>query len=67
PDTIYFLTDGAFDPKLAGVIQALNKDKQVTINTLAFIKEDPKYNEHLRKLAADNKGQYKLVKLKDLR
>ena len=66
PDTIYFLTDGAFDPKLAGVIQELNKNKTVVINTLAFIKEDPKYNEQLQQIARDHGGKYKLVTLKDL-
>ncbi len=66
PELIYFLTDGAFDPKLVEVIQELNKDRKVVINTLAFIRDDPKYIDQLRKMATDNKGQYKLVKEKDL-
>ncbi|MEI7766056.1 MAG: vWA domain-containing protein [Phycisphaerae bacterium] len=65
PEVIYFLTDGAFELQFLEIIQELNKEKKVTINTLAFIKEDPKYNERLRKLAADNNGQYKLIQPKE--
>ncbi len=66
PDQIFFLTDGAFDPKLAEIVTTLNKDQKVSISTLAFIKEDPRYNEQLHKMADENHGTYRLVKAKDL-
>ncbi|MEI7767621.1 MAG: VWA domain-containing protein [Phycisphaerae bacterium] len=66
PDQIFFLTDGAFDPKLAEIVTTLNKDQKVSISTLAFIKEDPRYNEQLHMMADENRGTYRLVKAKDL-
>jgi hypothetical protein len=66
PQLIYFLTDGAFDPKLFDVIRGINKDHKIRINTLAFVQSDPRYEEQLKKLATENGGVYKFVSEKDL-
>jgi len=66
PELIYFLTDGHFDPKLAEVVNRLNADKKVKINTLAFVNKEPSYEAQLQKMAADNGGKYKFVAEKDL-
>lgn len=67
PQVIYFLTDGNFDPKLVQVVDALNKDKKVRINTLAFVNGEPSYEEQLQKIAKDNGGKYLFVAEKDLK
>ncbi len=61
PQIIYFLTNGSFDPKLITEIQKLNKGKKVIIFTYAFFNHDPIFNEQLKKIAAENRGEYKLV------
>jgi hypothetical protein len=66
PQLIYFLTDGAFDPQLAGIVEHLNAHHKVRINTLAFVKTDSRYEEQLKALARDNGGIYKFVSEKDL-
>jgi hypothetical protein len=66
PELIYFLTDGHFDPALIGVIDRLNKDHKVRINTIAFVAHDPSYEQQLQDLAKRNGGVYKFVAAKDL-
>jgi hypothetical protein len=66
PDTIYFLTDGAFDPKLFDIIRRLNPYHHAKISTMAFVQSDPRYEEQLKKLATENGGTYKFVSQKDL-
>jgi hypothetical protein len=66
PDTIYFLTDGHFSKELPPIIQKLNPSKNITINTLAFINQEPSYEAQLKQLATDNGGQYKFLSEKDL-
>ena len=59
PELIYILTDGEFDPAIAGLIEKLNPKKEVTVNTICFI-----YSEGeplLKKIAAANNGSYKFV------
>ena len=66
PQLVYFLTDGHFDPKLLDVVERLNKDKKVRINTLAFVNKEPSYEEQLRGMAKNNGGVYKFISEKDL-
>lgn len=66
PQLIFFLTDGHFDPKLMEVVNGLNKDKKVIINTLAFVNRGAEYEEQLQKLSKENGGKYKFVAENDL-
>lgn len=66
PQLIYFLTDGHFDPKLMEVVDKLNKDRKVHINTLAFVNKEPSYEEQLQIMAKKNGGSYKFVSERDL-
>jgi hypothetical protein len=66
PDAIYFLTDGHFDPRLGAVIDKLNADKRVRINTLAFVNKEPSYEAQLKAIAKQHGGVYKFVSEKDL-
>ncbi len=61
PQVIYFLTNGSFDPELINRIRQLNRGKKVMIFTYAFYNHDPIFNARLKKIAAENRGQYKLV------
>jgi hypothetical protein len=66
PQLIYFLTDGAFDPKLDAIVARLNANHKVRINTLAFVQSDPHYEAQLKALARNNGGTYKFVSERDL-
>jgi hypothetical protein len=66
PQLVYFLTDGHFDPKLMEVVDKLNKDKKVRVNTLAFVNKEPSYEEQLQSMAKKNGGVYKFVSERDL-
>ena len=66
PELIYFLTDGAFDPRLFAQIDRLNAHHTVRINTLAFVHADPQYESQLKRLAKENGGMYRFVSEKDL-
>jgi hypothetical protein len=66
PQTIYFLCDTSFDPKLVNAVKDLNKDAKAIINTIAFIKVSKEAEEGLKKIADDNGGQFKYVKANDL-
>jgi hypothetical protein len=59
PSTIFFLTDGAFDPRLLDVIKSLNKDQKVHINTLAV--RHGTYESQLQNLAKQNNGEYRIT------
>ena len=61
PQIIYFLTNGSFDPKLITEIKKLNKNKKVIVFTYAFFNHDPAFNEQLKQIAKENRGEYKLV------
>lgn len=71
PQLIYFLTDGAFDPKLLEELKALNKDKKVRINTIAFLSsaENAEFltlYEQLAAMAKENGGKFRKVTEKDM-
>jgi hypothetical protein len=61
PELIYFLTDGKFSDSLIKVVNNLNKDKKVHINTIAFVTEEPSYKGQLKQLAEDNGGTYNFI------
>ncbi len=66
PELIYFLTDGRFGEGLVKIVNDLNKDKKVHINTIAFVTEEPSYKGQLEDLANENGGSYKFIPEKDL-
>ncbi len=61
PQIIYFLTKGAFDPKLISYIRHLNKNHAVHIYTYAFTLQDPVSRANLKKIARENGGEYKYI------
>jgi hypothetical protein len=61
PDVIYFVTDGAYDPRLEEVIRNLNKEKKVKINAVGFENRDSAYQDQLKAMAKQYSGQYKFV------
>jgi hypothetical protein len=65
PQLIYFLTDGHFDPRLADVVQQLNRQHKVHINTLAFVNHEASYEDQLQNLAKKNGGVYKFISERD--
>ena len=63
PQVIYFLANGAIDPKLVSLIAQLNKDHSVHIFTYAFAdrhRNDPG-PQLLKKIARQNGGGYKFI------
>ena len=66
PELIYFLTDGHFDDTLIKVVNQLNRDKKVHINTLAFVTEEAAYKQQLEGLARENGGVYKFIPEREL-
>ena len=65
PQLIYFLTDGHFDPRLADVVQKLNVQHKVHINTLAFVNHEASYEDQLQGLANKHGGVYKFISERD--
>jgi hypothetical protein len=63
-NAVYLLTDGEFDPGIAGLIDRLNTRKDVTIHTICFIYEDG--GPLLKEIAAHNGGTYRYVAEQDL-
>ncbi len=61
PQIIYFLTKGAFDPKLISYIKSLNKNHAVHIYTYAFTLQDPVSRKNLKRIARENGGEYKYI------
>jgi hypothetical protein len=60
PDTVFLMTDGEFEPQPTDeVIEALNRDREVTINTIAFHVAGSE--EVLRGIAERNGGRYRFV------
>jgi hypothetical protein len=58
PRTIFFLTDGEFDPSVADIVRKAN-NKKITINTIGFVN---RAGEPLLKLIAkQNSGKYLFV------
>jgi len=71
PEVIYLVTDGDFPDNAAVLkkIRELNKDKKVTIHTIAFVGQadsDTDFITLLKTIAAENRGQYRNVNEADL-
>ncbi|HEY8746441.1 MAG TPA: VWA domain-containing protein [Tepidisphaeraceae bacterium] len=71
PELIYLLTDGDFPDNNAvlRLIQQLDKDGKVKINTIAFVNEKDKDTDFmalLQKIAKDTGGIYRMVRENDL-
>ncbi|HLL89666.1 MAG TPA: hypothetical protein VK324_10200, partial [Tepidisphaeraceae bacterium] len=71
PQLVYFLSDGKFNDlssydEVIAEIRKLNPDKQAKVNTILFEGEDPLAEACLRKIAEENGGVFKIVKIKDL-
>lgn len=58
-DTVFLLTDGAFDTDTPAFIKNLNKDKKVRVNTVAFLSNAGE--SLLKKIASENRGDYRFV------
>ena len=65
PQLIYFLTDGHFSPQLREVVQKLNREGKVHINTIAFVNHEPSYEDQLKELANRNGGVYHFVSARE--
>jgi hypothetical protein len=59
PDTVFLLTDGAFDTGTPGFIASRNRNQQTRINTVAFI--DRAGESLLRQIADENRGDFRFV------
>ncbi len=60
PDTIYLMTDGVFAaPPVFEVIDRLNADRKVVINTIAF--HERTAEDVLKRIAAENHGDYTYI------
>lgn len=59
PDVIYFLTDGAFKPKIVDVVRAANQRIGVMIHTIGF--GDDGGELLLREIALQNRGSYQFI------
>jgi hypothetical protein len=66
PDTIFFLTDGHFDPRLQQQVKLLNAKKGVAVNTVTFIIHEPSNEEALKEMAKANGGQFRFVSEKEV-
>jgi hypothetical protein len=68
PDVIFFLTDGE-DPALsAAELQKVERRNagRSTIHVIQFGTQQPTYNNWLKRLAAENSGQYKFFNIRRL-
>ncbi|NNM86426.1 MAG: hypothetical protein HKL96_11800 [Phycisphaerales bacterium] len=61
PQVIFFVTNGAFDPRLIDVVDKLNARHRVHIFTYAYIAHDPVFVAQLKLLAHHNGGKYTYV------
>lgn len=59
PDTVFLLTDGAFESDTPAFIKTLNKDKKVRVNTVAFLSNTGE--PLLKRIASENRGDYRFV------
>ena len=71
PQLVYFLTDGQFDnvvsyQQVMAEVRALNPDKKVKLNTIAFLSEDAQAEKMLADLARENGGKFVKVTERDL-
>jgi hypothetical protein len=68
PDLIWLLTDGDF-PDNDAVLKFLrqrNPRGKVRINTIAFVDRGEGYEQVLRQIAAENRGEFRYVSEQDL-
>lgn len=63
-DLIYFLTDGEFSPEVVEQLRKWNKDQQVRIYTIAFLRRNGE--DLLRRIARENGGEFRFVSENDL-
>ncbi len=59
PETAWLLSDGNFDPAVCDAIANANPGKKVSIHTIAF--HDPAGEDVLKRIAAENRGDYRFV------
>ncbi len=65
PQIIYFLTSGAFDPRLIAAVAKLNSKHTAHIFTYAFTNNDPTFTKNLKLLASQNGGEYRYISRAD--
>jgi uncharacterized protein with von Willebrand factor type A (vWA) domain len=68
-DLIYLLTDGEFDKEIVGLVKRLNPTGKVVVHTICFLYHDPDLEAGtsiLKRIAAENGGQYKFISEADL-
>lgn len=63
PDVIHLLTDGEFDKSIVSLIDNLNKDKKISVNTYCFVYSPGE--EMLKEIARRNNGLYKFISESD--
>jgi hypothetical protein len=71
PELVFFLTDGEFNnvvgyEQVLAEVRKLNGQKQVRVNTIAFISDDPKAEAVLRSMALEHDGTFTRVSERDL-
>jgi hypothetical protein len=71
PQLIYFLSDGQFNTytsyeEVINEIGALNGEKTVKVNTIAFMSEDAEAEQTLQQIAQENGGTFVKMMEKDL-
>jgi len=59
PDTVFLLTDGAFEFDTPAYIKSQNPGKKVRVNTVAFVNRTGE--ALLRKIADENRGDFRFV------
>jgi secreted protein with Ig-like and vWFA domain len=59
PDVVYFLTDGAFKPRVVERVRAANQRLQIAIHTIGF--GDDEGEPLLQAIATQNGGTYQFI------
>ncbi len=59
PDAIYFMTDGLFDPAVAGDVLRMNAEDRIPIHCITFVNKEAE--ALMRKIAEDSGGTYSHV------
>jgi hypothetical protein len=68
-DLVYLLTDGEFDKQIVPLVKRLNPTGKTTVNTICFLYKDPELDVGttiLKRIAAENGGQYQFIGEADL-
>ncbi len=66
PDLMFILSDGEFDTKVVDLIAKLNKGRKTQINTLYAHEQEGGQADNLRRIAQENRGQYRRIGAGDL-